>query len=104
MSATLSPAVGQTSSARRTEDAPGAARLLHRAAVLGAGTMGSRIAAHLANAGLPVVLLDIVPEGAGDASGSRSLLATKAVEALLKSKPAAFYENSTAGLIAAGNL
>ena len=63
--------------------------------------MGSRIAAHLANAGLPVILLDIVPEGA--ASGSRSLLAAKAVEALLKSKPAAFYESSSAELITAGN-
>jgi 3-hydroxyacyl-CoA dehydrogenase len=78
--------------------------LLRRVAVLGAGTMGSRIAAHLANAGLPVVLLDIVPAGAGDAAGSRSLLAAKAIEALLKSKPAAFYENSSAGLITAGNL
>ena len=34
---------------------------IRRVAVLGAGTMGSRIAAHIANAGLPVVLLDIVP-------------------------------------------
>ena len=37
--------------------------LIRRCAVLGAGTMGSRIAAHLANAGLPVVLLDIVQIG-----------------------------------------
>ena len=66
--------------------------LLRRVAVLGAGTMGSRIAAHLANAGLPVILLDIVPEGAIDAPGSRSLLAAKAVETLLKSKPAAFMK------------
>src|ERR1035441_3783050 len=38
---------------------PGPATVIRKAAVLGAGTMGSRIAAHLANAGLPVVLLDI---------------------------------------------
>jgi 3-hydroxyacyl-CoA dehydrogenase len=39
--------------------------VIRKAAVLGAGTMGSRIAAHLANAGLPVVLLDIpAPSGA----------------------------------------
>ncbi len=37
--------------------------LVRRAAVLGAGTMGSRIAAHLANAGIPVLLLDMVPAG-----------------------------------------
>ena len=36
-------------------------RRIEKAAVLGAGTMGSRIAAHLANAGLPCILLDIVP-------------------------------------------
>jgi 3-hydroxyacyl-CoA dehydrogenase len=65
--------------------------------------MGSRIAAQLANAGLPVVLLDIVPAGAGDGPAMRSGLAAKAIEALLKSKPAAFYENSSAGLITAGN-
>ena len=61
--------------------------LIRRAAVLGAGTMGSRIAAHLANAGIPVLLLDMVPEGAA----SKSQLAIKALEALAKSNPAAFY-------------
>ena len=38
-------------------------RQINKVAVLGAGTMGSRIAAHITNAGLPVVLLDIVPPG-----------------------------------------
>ncbi len=38
-------------------------RQINKVAVLGAGTMGSRIAAHIANAGLPVVMLDIVPPG-----------------------------------------
>ena len=36
---------------------------IRKVAVLGAGTMGSRIAAHVANAGVPVVLLDMVPPG-----------------------------------------
>jgi 3-hydroxyacyl-CoA dehydrogenase len=40
--------------------------LIQRVAVLGAGTMGARIAAHIANAGFPVVLLDMVPDGATD--------------------------------------
>ncbi|HMD19902.1 MAG TPA: 3-hydroxyacyl-CoA dehydrogenase NAD-binding domain-containing protein, partial [Alloacidobacterium sp.] len=75
--------------------------LIRRCAVLGAGTMGSRIAAHLANAGVPVVLLDIVPANA-DAS-SRSRIAQQALQALLKSKPAAFYDKSSAGLITPGN-
>jgi 3-hydroxyacyl-CoA dehydrogenase len=73
--------------------------LIRRAAVLGAGTMGSRIAAHLANAGIPVLLLDIVPDNAK----SKSELATKALEALAKSKPAAFYDASFASRIIPGN-
>src|ERR1035438_4391054 len=73
--------------------------LVRRAAVLGAGTMGSRIAAHLANAGIPVLLLDMVPAG----EGARSRLALGAIEALGKAKPAALYEASLAGLITAGN-
>ena len=73
--------------------------LVRRAAVLGAGTMGSRIAAHLANAGIPVLLLDMVPAGEGD----RNRLAKGALDALAKAKPAAFYEPSLAALITAGN-
>src|ERR1700729_4022673 len=64
--------------------------LVRRAAVLGAGTMGSRIAAHLANAGIPSLLLDMVPSG----DGSRNRLAESALAALAKAKPAAFYETS----------
>src|SRR5271170_946239 len=103
MSATLSPAVTPGASPARSKNGKRATPLLGRAAVLGAGTMGSRIAAHLANAGLPVVLLDIVPADAGDSPLSRSVLAVKAIEGLLKSKPAAFYENSSARLITPGN-
>ena len=73
--------------------------LVRRAAVLGAGTMGSRIAAHLANAGIPVLLLDMVPAG----DGARNRLAITALDALGKAKPAAFYEASLAGLITPGN-
>jgi 3-hydroxyacyl-CoA dehydrogenase len=88
--------------------------LIRRAAVLGAGTMGSRIAAHLANAGIPVLLLDMVPEGnaaksAGEASEvktaelPRSKLAIAGLEALAKSKPAAFYDPAYATRITPGN-
>ena len=62
--------------------------------------MGSRIAAHLANCGIPVLLLDIVPAGE---EKSRSRLAASAIEALLKAKPAAFYEPSFARLVTPGN-
>src|SRR5690242_14246456 len=75
--------------------------LVRRAAVLGAGTMGSRIAAHLANAGIPVLLLDMVPTGAG--SGSSNALAERAVANLTKAKPAAFYEVSLARMVTPGN-
>jgi 3-hydroxyacyl-CoA dehydrogenase len=80
-------------------------RQIRRIAVLGAGTMGSRIAAHIANAGVPVVLLDRVPEGtAADASALlKNSLALGAIEALKKAKPAAFYTPDCARLITAGN-
>jgi 3-hydroxyacyl-CoA dehydrogenase len=78
------------------------APLLRRAAVLGAGAMGSRIAAHLANAGVPVLLLDIVPPNSADPK-SRNSIATGAIAALLKAKPAAFYDAASARLIAPGN-
>ena len=73
--------------------------LVRRAAVLGAGTMGSRIAAHLANAGIPTLLLDMVPAG----EGKRNKLALAAVDALAKAKPAALCEPSLAALITPGN-
>jgi 3-hydroxyacyl-CoA dehydrogenase len=75
--------------------------LVRRAAVLGAGTMGSRIAAHLANAGIPVILLDVVPQG--EEGERRNRLARAAIEALAKAKPAALYVDSAAALISAGN-
>ncbi len=88
--------------AASTEEARSTARpmLIRSEAVLGAGTMGSRIAAHLANCGIPVLLLDIVPAGE---EKSRSKVAIGAIAALLKSKPAAFYEPGQAALITPGN-
>ena len=74
--------------------------LVRSAAVLGAGTMGSRIAAHLANCGIPVLLLDIFP---GGQPKSPNQLAISAIEALLKAKPAAFDEPALARRITPGN-
>ena len=78
---------------------------IRKVAVLGAGTMGSRIAAHIANAGVPVVLLDIVPPGvAADApKADRNKFALAAMDGLKKSKPAAFYALDAARLITLGN-
>src|SRR5579871_3231619 len=76
-------------------------RRIDRVAILGAGTMGSRIAAHLANAGVPSYLFDIVPP---DADGpARNRIAAAGLEAAVKSKPAAFFEPSLARLVAIGN-
>jgi 3-hydroxyacyl-CoA dehydrogenase len=82
-----------------------AERLIRKVAVLGAGTMGSRIAAHLANTGVQVVLLDVVPTGVevGAGAATRSKLARGAVEALKKAKPAAFYSVEDARRITTGN-
>ncbi|MDX2149852.1 MAG: 3-hydroxyacyl-CoA dehydrogenase NAD-binding domain-containing protein [Bryobacteraceae bacterium] len=85
----------------RAESA-GRALAIRKVAVLGAGTMGSRIAAHLANAGVPVVLLDIVPPNLPPNGGPRNAIVAAAAEALKKSKPAAFFEPGLARLITAG--
>ncbi len=74
---------------------------IHRVAVLGAGTMGARIAAHFANAGIASYLLDIVPAGAEGAA--RNKIAAAGLEAARKSKPAAFFEPSLARLVTIGN-
>jgi 3-hydroxyacyl-CoA dehydrogenase len=74
---------------------------IHKVAILGAGTMGARIAAHFANAGVPSYLLDIVP---ADADGpARSKIAAAGLDAAKKSKPAAFMEPSLARLVTVGN-
>jgi 3-hydroxyacyl-CoA dehydrogenase len=78
---------------------------VNKAAVLGAGTMGAQIAAHLANAGIPTLLLDIVPGGATPNSGSpdRTRIARVALEAARKARPAAFFNSDLASLVSVGN-
>jgi 3-hydroxyacyl-CoA dehydrogenase len=74
---------------------------IEKVAVLGAGTMGSRIAAHLANAGVSTYLLDIVPPQA-DAK-NRNQIAAAGLDAAKKSKPAAFFDASLSRLVTVGN-
>jgi 3-hydroxyacyl-CoA dehydrogenase len=86
---------------------------VEKAAVLGAGTMGARIAAHLANAGIPCYLLDIVPrELNADEKRKGMTLETPAVrnrivlaglEGAKKARPAAFFTPETARLVTPGN-
>src|SRR5271157_561921 len=89
-------------------------RRIERAAVLGAGTMGARIAAHLANAGIPCFLLDIVPtelkpeeqrKGLTLSSPAvRNRIVLAGLEAAKKARPAAFFTPETARLVTPGNL
>jgi 3-hydroxyacyl-CoA dehydrogenase len=78
---------------------------IEKAAVLGAGTMGARIAAHFANAGLPCLLLDIVPPNlpAGAPAAERNKIVRAGLEAAKKSKPAAFFAGGLADKITIGN-
>ncbi len=88
-------------------------RTIEKVAVLGAGTMGARIAAHLANAGIPCYLLDIVPPELNADEKRRGLTLQDArvrnrivlagLEAAKKSRPAAFFTPETARLITPGN-
>ena len=76
------------------------AHQIKKVGVIGAGLMGSGIAAQIANAGVPVVLLDIVPEGAKD----RNQLANGALAAMAKADPAPLMHRGAAKLITPGNL
>src|SRR5882757_7121795 len=80
-------------------------RRIEKAVVLGAGTMGSRIAAHFASAGLPCVLLDIVPPNlpADASAGERNKIVRAGLDAAKKSKPAGFFTPALAEKIAIGN-
>ncbi len=71
-----------------------------KACVIGAGVMGSGIAAQIANAGVPVLLLDIVPPKAGD----RSIIAKTALARLATADPAPLMSKSAAKLIEPGNI
>src|SRR5246500_4632906 len=74
---------------------------INKVAVLGAGTMGARIAAHFANAGVPSYLFDIVPPDAD--APARNKIAAAGLESAKKSKPAAFMDPSLARLVTIGN-
>ncbi|MFY9949490.1 MAG: 3-hydroxyacyl-CoA dehydrogenase NAD-binding domain-containing protein [Candidatus Sulfotelmatobacter sp.] len=78
---------------------------INKVAILGAGTMGARIAAHFANAGVPSYLLDIVPADvpSGANSAARNKIAAAGLDAAKKSKPAAFMDSSLARLVTVGN-
>src|SRR5215831_17329134 len=79
---------------------------IQRAAVLGAGIMGAGIAAQLANAGIPVLLLDVVPAGAKNSTdrAARNRIVATGLERALKAKPAsAFYNATNARLVTIGN-
>ncbi len=73
---------------------------MERTAVIGSGVMGAGIAAHLANGGVQVDLLDIVPEGAED----RDILSRGAIARLHKTKPAPLMHADFAERIQPGNL
>lgn len=89
-------------------------REIRRAAVIGSGIMGSGIAAHLANIGIPTLLLDIVPNELTEEEKEKGLslsdkavrnrLANEAIKKLFKQKPAPLTKHENAGLITAGNL
>src|SRR2546421_4046670 len=86
---------------------------IEKAAVLGAGTMGAQIAAHLANAGVPTILLDIVPRELTKEEQAKGLtlqsnevrnrMARTGLEAAKKAKPAAFFTPDAAALVSIGN-
>src|SRR6266550_3422686 len=86
---------------------------IQKAAVLGAGTMGPQIAAHLANAGVPTILLDIVPreltreeQAKGltlQSNEVRNRMARTGLETAKKAKPAAFFTPEAAALVSIGN-
>jgi 3-hydroxyacyl-CoA dehydrogenase len=88
-------------------------REIRKVAVLGAGTMGARIAAHLANASIPSILLDIVPKELTHVEQSKGLtiadprvrnrFAHAGLDAALKSHPAAFFVPEAARMITIGN-
>lgn len=78
---------------------------IKKAAVIGAGVMGSGIAAHIANAGIPVYLLDIVPQSVKDSGGNdRSVVARTAIEKMMKTDPAPFMHKKAASLVTPGNI
>ncbi len=82
-------------------------RTIKKAAVLGSGIMGSRIACHFANIGVEVILLDIVPRDLADADkdkpAARNKLVNDALQTAVKSNPSPLYNKGAAKLIQTGN-
>ncbi|MEM6699329.1 MAG: 3-hydroxyacyl-CoA dehydrogenase family protein, partial [Bacteroidota bacterium] len=82
-------------------------RRIKKAAVLGSGVMGSGIAAHFANIGLEVLMLDIVPrdlpEDKKNDRAARNSIADGALKKAIKGRPAPFYKKSLASRITTGN-
>ena len=89
-------------------------KTIKRAAVIGSGVMGASIAAHLANAGIPTLLLDIVPKERTEEERAKGIevnhplyrnrLATSAIKKLKKVNPAPFFDPQLASLITPGNI
>ncbi|MEM7352756.1 MAG: 3-hydroxyacyl-CoA dehydrogenase family protein, partial [Acidobacteriota bacterium] len=87
---------------------------IEKVAVLGAGTMGAAIAAHAANAGLPVLLLDILPRELTPKEAKKGLtlespvvrnrIAREGLERIAKVKPASFMSQAARKLVTVGNL
>lgn len=87
---------------------------VHKAVVIGAGTMGGGIAAHLANAGIPVTLLDIIPWELTEKEQAKGLtledpvvrnrIVQEGLDRALKSRPASFFNKDIAALVSIGNL
>ena len=88
--------------------------LINQAVVIGSGTMGAAIAAHLANTGIQVTLLDIVPSKLSDQEKEQGLtlqdpsvrnrIVNQGFEAAVKSRPASFYSQAPTALVKLGNL
>jgi 3-hydroxyacyl-CoA dehydrogenase len=86
---------------------------IKKAAVLGAGVMGAQIAAHLANVGIPCLLLDIVPKELTPEEQAKGLtlespvvrnrIAQAGLDAAKKARPAAFFSPELADLVTVGN-
>jgi 3-hydroxyacyl-CoA dehydrogenase len=87
---------------------------IHRAVVVGSGTMGAAIAAHLANAGVPVTLLDITPNKLTPEEEKKGLtlqdpavrnrIVQQGLERAVKSRPASFFSQAFQSLVSIGNL
>ena len=87
---------------------------IEKVAVIGSGIMGSRIACHMANIGLDVLLLDIAPFKLNEAEEKAGLtlenpkvknrIVKHALKATLKSKPASLYKKDFISRIKTGNL